>query len=135
MSTLPPSDDIKITDEYTFDQLSELFKTDPELFEKVRQDIINEQIEKISKGNNEQKIKMERMQFRIDSSCRNVKSPQVRCEIVAGMMYNSLFQLNDALHGRTVDTSLVKPAPVLPIDKRKKDDEQSNTVSKQEEEK
>lgn len=142
MPNIPPDHNVQITEQFSFEQLAKIAQDDPAQFEKIREEIIQSEIERISNGVEEKKNQMERIQFRVDMACRKVKSPLVRCEIVTKMMYEKFFHLNDLLQNfsganpssRTSSTEQShSKASILSFDKRRENHEQRISNNQKEE--
>lgn len=70
---------------FDFNKLCKLAKEDPEAAEAMRLEIIEENIIKMSRGDEEQAQSLRRYQFRIDSELRKYKDPVAR--------YNKMVEL------------------------------------------
>ena len=79
-----------------FDELAELAHSDPDAFEALRRRIIESHIAASPK---EQKLKLERMQFRINGVLRRSSNPVHACILLQGMMVENTTRISDALSG------------------------------------
>ncbi|QSP94684.1 DUF3135 domain-containing protein [Marinobacter salinisoli] len=80
----------------TFDELKDLAQRDPEGFEKLRAELIEECILSSSKSN---QPRLRGLQFVIESRRRVAGSPMKALLDIQSMMHDSLFELQQALLG------------------------------------
>ena len=91
----------RIVSDFNFDEWLQLAKSDPEAFEKRRQQAIDALI---ATASGEQQHRLRGLQWRIDMERRKYKNPLVRCQKVFSMMWASVYSDNgllQALQGRT----------------------------------
>lgn len=84
------------TEKPSFDELADLAHADPEAFEALRLRILASHIAASPK---EQKLKLERMQFRINGVLRRSSNPVHACILLQGMMVENTTRISDALSG------------------------------------
>lgn len=87
--------------DFNFDEWLQLAKTDPEAFEKRRQQAIDELIATAPVKHQQ---RLQGLQWRVDMERRKYKDSLVRCQKVFSMMWASVYNDNgllQALHGRT----------------------------------
>lgn len=80
----------------THEEAHQLFKTNPQEFERIRKQIIKEFIDNSPERNRQSLIKAIHA---YDVKTRNIKDPLVLSTIASGLMTDSLFLLNDVLNG------------------------------------
>lgn len=91
----------------SFDELSALALADPEAFEALRLRIVESHIAASPK---EQKLKLERMQFRINGVLRRSSNPVHACILLQGMMVENTSRMSDALSGLHQGLALLRDA-------------------------
>lgn len=88
--------------EFNFDEWLQLAKSDPEAFEKRRQQAIDAMI---AAAPDERRQRLRGLQWRIDMERRKYKDSLVSCRKVFSMMWSSVYSENgllQALQGKTV---------------------------------
>ena len=74
------------------------------------------QIEKlIASAPEDMQRRLRGLQFQIDCMRKLHRSPMGTCIALSKMMFDSVYQLNDALHGLQPNPAEAKPAVVLPF--------------------
>lgn len=91
----------------TFDELKDLAERDPEGFEVLRAELIEDCIRRSSKCNER---RLRGLQFVIEARRRVAGSPMKALLEVQAMMYDSLLGLQQALHVRELPTDASAPA-------------------------
>jgi len=85
-----------ISGEFNFDAWMDLYKTNPEEFERQR----SLQVQSVIEGAPEDKQpRLNGLQFQVDMERRRSKTPMQACVRISGMMHESLCELNEALNG------------------------------------
>ena len=87
--------------------LSRLARDDPESFERLRRDLIDQLI---GRAPDPIRRRLAGLQFRVDQVRRLAKSPLGAAVKVSSLMWSSFLRLNDELSGRRPIDSL-RPAP------------------------
>ena len=90
-----------IVSDFNFDEWLQLARSDPEAFEKRRQQAIDELIATVS---SEKQQRLRGLQWRIEMERRKYKDSMVRCQKVFSMMWASVYSDNgllQALQGKT----------------------------------
>ena len=77
----------KKTTEMDFDAWADIARTDPDAFERMRLDAIEEFINSVPEQNQE---RLRRFQWRIDQERRRAKTPLGACIRISNMMWQSL---------------------------------------------
>ena len=77
-------------DRYTRDELRELYKTDPELFDKLAGEAIKEAC---SSEAPEETLKLQQMQRTIDTQLQQAKTQLERTQIMEKLFYGNVFDL------------------------------------------
>jgi len=77
-------------DRYTRDEMSELYKTDPGLFDKLAAEAINEAC---IGETPEETLKLRQMQRTIDDQLQQAKTPLERMRIMEKIFYSNVFDL------------------------------------------
>jgi hypothetical protein len=77
--------------EFDFDKMMNLANNNPEQFEEIRQQLIADFIKSIPK---EKQHRMECLQWRIDQTRAQAKTPLAACMAITEMMWESFEQLN-----------------------------------------
>lgn len=83
-----------------FDKLLKL-REHPEKFEQVSREAIDSYIESFS--SEKRKIRARQIQFKIDSSLRNIKNPIARMNKIIELFWESVNELNETLNGKIPD--------------------------------
>ena len=104
----------------THDEAHELFKRDPEEFERRARALISKTIEQAPERNKQNLI---RIQHSVDNSVRKVKNPLARANIVFASMCSKLNELNDNFKGLQNDfkeitkeaNEIINPTPKLTV--------------------
>jgi hypothetical protein len=96
--------------EFNFDAWMELYKKDPEEFERRREMAVRRLIDSRS---GEGKARLEGLQFQVDVIRRKAKNPMQATIEISAMMEESFFRLNDALQGNLEPVDKSKKADVL----------------------
>mgnify|MGYP000200476368 CR=1 FL=1 len=91
----------------SFDELAKLAHSDPEGFEALRRRILESHI---AASPEEQKLKLERMQFRINGVLRRSSNPVHACILLQNMMVENTTRISDALSGLQQGLGLLKEA-------------------------
>jgi len=105
-----------------FDKLAKLFQDDPEEFEKYRQMVIEEFINKLPE---ERQQRARGLQFRIDNEMRKIKNPLARAAKMNSMMVESLMELEGLFKVVLGGAELPEPAEradVLPFARKNTED-------------
>lgn len=99
-------------DRPTFDELRDLFQRDPEGFEALRAQLIEDCICRSSRSNHR---RLRGMQFVIDARRRSARSPMKALLDLQAMMYDSLQNLKQALlaHWSPFEPSVPTSARIL----------------------
>jgi hypothetical protein len=85
-----------MTENINFDELSELFKTDPEKFERVRHEKIEQMVNSASKSSQR---RLKGLQFQIDAKREIYKhKPFVSCMEISKMMHSSFEKMRYELN-------------------------------------
>lgn len=87
--------------DFNFDEWQQLAKSDPEAFEKRRQQAIDELI---TSAPGQQQHRLRGLQWRVDMERRKYKDSLVSCQRVFSMMWESVYSDNgllQALQGKT----------------------------------
>lgn len=79
---------------YDFDEWAVLARTDPEGYERLRLETIEEVI---GKGSGCQRA-LRGLQWRIDQERRKSRTPLKACISISSMMWDSFYELNDGLN-------------------------------------
>lgn len=80
----------------TTDELIKLAKQDPEALEALRQREINALIDSAPA---QMQRRLRGLQFQIDAKRELSKTPMAACMAISKMMFDSVYELNDALNG------------------------------------
>ena len=91
-------------DHYTRDEMRELYKTDPELFDKLAAEAINEAC--LSETPEETR-KLRQMQRTIDAQLQQAKTQLERTQMMEKIFYDNVFVLT---HIMETFTGLIRPA-------------------------
>lgn len=81
----------------TFDELKDLAQRDPEGFESLRAELIEDCIRR-SSGRNQRRLRG--LQFVIEARCRAAGSPMQALLNIQAMMHDSVLRLQEALHAQ-----------------------------------
>lgn len=100
----------------TFDELMDLAQRDPEGFETLRAELIEDCIRR-SSGCNERRLRG--LQFVIEARRRVASSPMKALLDIQSMMYDSFLGLRLALHGQRRPTEPTPPASARVLHFRK----------------
>lgn len=79
-----------------FDELAELARSDPEAFEALRRRLVESHI---ARSPVEQKLKLQRMQFRINGVLKRSSNPVHACILLQSMLAENTSRMSDALIG------------------------------------
>lgn len=79
-----------------FDELAKLAKSDPEAFEALRRELVESHI---AHSPDDQKIKLQRMQFRINGVLKRSSNPIHACVLLQNMLVENTQCMSDALVG------------------------------------
>ena len=90
----------------TTEQLLKLAKEDPAALEALRQREIEALI---SSASPDIQRRLRGLQFQIDAKRQVSKNPMAACVAISRMMFDSVYELNDALTGKTTELA-AKPA-------------------------
>ena len=91
-------------DRYTRDEMRELYKTDPELFDKLAAEAINEAC--ISETPEETR-KLRHMQLTIDAQLQQAKTQLERTQLMEKIFYSNVF---DLAHIMETLSGIIRPA-------------------------
>jgi len=91
-------------DRYTRDEMRELYKTDPELFDKLAAEAI---VEACIGETPEKTLRLRQMQRMIDAELQTAKTPQERMRIMEKIFYGNVF---DLVHIMETFAGLIRPA-------------------------
>lgn len=86
----------------THEEAHNLFKSDPEEFERRRKEIIKEAIDKAPEHLKQSLI---RTMHSYETKTRKIKDPVVKASIASGLMNDSLFRLNNEFNGMKASTN------------------------------
>lgn len=102
--------------EFDFNEWSELYKSDPEGFEKKRLEVLNDFIEKNSKDE-ESKRKMQQTLFKLNATIQTSKNHLESCMKCFNMMWDSFEELDAELNNKPKKKLLGKTGKVLNFNK------------------
>ena len=92
-----------------FEEIARLWKEEPEKAEAYHRAVIEDFIDGLPE---DKKERARQLQWRIDRRVERIQNPQVRLEIVVGMMMDSFFSLNDALNNGVPLDKLDEPPDI-----------------------
>lgn len=81
----------------SFDEWKELFEKDPEEFERVRQQFLEEYIE-TQYADEDEKQRARAILWRMEQNYRHIKDPIERFNMVVAEFWKQVHKFNDALH-------------------------------------
>jgi hypothetical protein len=99
----------KLDQAFDFDKLKRLAETNPELFETLRADLIEQAITLAPRRSQR---RLRGTQFKIDSERRLAKNPVGACVRISRLMWESLGSLQDALESLNSDQPQPAYCPV-----------------------
>ncbi|VAW94933.1 hypothetical protein MNBD_GAMMA22-1701 [hydrothermal vent metagenome] len=105
----------EIDREFDFDKMMSLAQNNPEGFEKLRQELINNFIKSLPEEN---RHRMECLQWRIDQTRKQSKTPLAACMALTEMMWESFEQLNALfleMNGAESSVKITTPLPTADI--------------------
>ncbi len=85
-----------VTPQFDFDNWMKLFEENPEAFEEKRQQEIDSFMSSL---NDESRVRMEKLQWRIDKERERSNSPMESCLRVHNMMWDSVYGERGLLYG------------------------------------
>jgi len=93
-----------------YDELSELYRTDPDLFEVRTRELLEDLINTFPK---ERQERARQLQWRIDQTLSHYKDPVARMNKMIEMFWEGVSEFNDVLHQkpRTQKAAVVLPFP------------------------
>jgi hypothetical protein len=99
-----------------FDKWAELARSDPQAFEELRSQFLNNALNRISKA---KRHKFECLQWRVDKIRQTTKTPLSACIKISQLMWTSFDELqqqyNDEYSLDKIPTKLSKTATILPF--------------------
>lgn len=96
---------------YNFDEWKDLYKQDPEGFNTLKNAYIKQEIIKLCRGDPEAEKRCFNLLNGQNMQLDRLKNPLSRMAKMEQLLYESLFKLNDALHGIVPSTSNAKIIP------------------------
>ena len=102
----------KTLDDYTFDELSSMYKENPEQFDELRNQLIENELQKVTDVDKRNRYRA--MVHNINLKASRYKNDMVRLETIASAMWESFHDLNDKLqsfsNGTVVEKDTKEPS-------------------------